>query len=94
MNVKELRELLNEVPEGLTQQEFDETEVNYTVDGFNFESPCKCETGIIEFEGTCNECGEPLDDDGNPDKIRIFALMPHGISDSFQENIEPLLNLN
>lgn len=43
MNVKELREMLNDIPEGMTQEEFDNLEVNYSVDGFNFESPCECE---------------------------------------------------
>ncbi len=94
MNVKELRELLSEVPEGFTQEEFDEMEVNYSVDGFNFETPCECESGVIEFQGTCNECGELVDSDGHADTIRLFALMPHGISEQFQELIEPQLNLN
>lgn len=96
MNVKELREMLNDIREGMTQEEFDNLEVNYSVDGFNFESPCECESGIVSFEGFCNECGEPTESDGAPEKITLFILMPHGISDKLHEegfiDIEPSLN--
>lgn len=96
MNVKELREMLNDVPEGMTQEQFDNLEVNYSVDGFNFESPCSCESGVVSFEGTCNEEGEPIESDGKPDLINLFILMPHGISDDLEEkgliNSQPILN--
>lgn len=64
MNVKELRELLSELPEGFTQEEFDEIDVvSFTEDG-EFETPCECQSGIIEVRAL-NET------------FHAFALLPH-----------------
>lgn len=96
MNVKELRELLSEVPEGFTQQEFDELQVSYSVDGMNFESPCPCETGIVTFGGICNEEGDEILSDEQPENISMFILMPHGITEKLEQEgqiqIDPILN--
>lgn len=64
MTVKEGRILLSTLPEGLTQEEFDETELlMLTLDG-EFETPCECQSGIIEVK-TPNET------------FLAFALLPH-----------------
>jgi hypothetical protein len=95
MNVRELRELLNEIPEGFTKDEFDELEVQFSVDGFNFETPCDCECGVIEFEGLEDESGDILDEYGNPETLIMFALMPHNISEIMEQTLsEPDINLN
>lgn len=86
MNVRELRELLNEVPEGFTQEEFDETEVLSLTWNGEFESPCECQSGIIEISGTCDEFGNPIEDDGFPDTFKAFALLPH------IDEVDPQLN--
>jgi hypothetical protein len=96
MNVKELRELLSDVPEEMTQEQFDELDVNYSVDGFNFESPCGCESGLVSFEGTCTQDGVLIPSDGAPETITMFILMPHGITEKLEKEgaikTEPSLN--
>lgn len=64
MTVKGLRELLSKVPEGFTQEEFDGIDVVAFAENGDFETPCECQSGIIEFtifNGT----------------LKAFALLPH-----------------
>jgi hypothetical protein len=90
MNVKETRELLSKLPEGLTQEQFDELELVFTVDGFNFQTPCEGESGHISFQGICLKDGETIPDTPpeNLSTINVFALMPHNITQILEERGE------
>jgi S-ribosylhomocysteine lyase LuxS involved in autoinducer biosynthesis len=67
MTVGELKEILNDVPDEMTIEEFDELEFMFSTDGFTYFSPCGCETGVLV-----------LTDDEENEEI-IFAALPHDI---------------
>lgn len=77
MNVKELKELLQDVP--------DEMPVCLTTDALVFEAACVADSGIIEL-------GPVVDEEGNelPEQIEgpneIFALFAHGAQEAAIEN--------
>lgn len=64
MTVRELRELLSELPEGFTQEEFDGIDVVSFAEDGEFETPCECQSGVIEIR-VLN------------DSFHAFALLPH-----------------
>lgn len=64
MTVKEARELLSILPEGFTQEEFDETELLTLTFNGDFETPCECQSGIIEVSSF-------------DETFHAFALLPH-----------------
>jgi hypothetical protein len=82
MLVKDLKELLKDIPPHLTEEEFDELQVliptKMYFDGVFF-SPCKIDSGRGEY-GT---------EDGMVDS---FLLIPCGFFTRSPEEIEPNLN--
>ena len=67
MTVGQLKEMLNDIPEDFTIEEFDELEFMFSTDGFTYFSPCDCETGVLV-----------LTDDEDNEEI-IFAALPHDV---------------
>ena len=67
MTVAELKEILNDIPEGFTEEEFDELEFMFSTDGFTYFSPCLRETGVMV-----------LTDEEENEEI-IFAALPHDV---------------
>ncbi len=90
MQVKELREFLNVVPENMTQEEFDELEVVFPIDE-RFVSPCEQESGIIEFTEPCDAQGNRVHVE-NDAPFKFFGLMPHGFSEEFATKEEAAVN--
>ena len=69
MTVGEFKELLNEVPEGMTMEEFDELDFMFTSDGYNYYSPHIEYTGVVDFIDD--------EDDEDDEETVIFAASPH-----------------
>lgn len=75
MTRKELKKMVDTVPDGMTEAEFDEVPVFICSDGNAFMMPDPSTSGYIVFGGKCNEDGSPIEDDGLPDEIPAFALI-------------------
>lgn len=87
MTVKELKEILAELPEGLTAEQFDESMVLFPFED-GFVSPCPTESGLIELGPAVDEKGNEIEEDEAAPHL-CFALVPHGWHGEFEEN-EPL----
>lgn len=85
MKVWELKDMLFEVPEGMTEQEWDEVDVmmpsGTEFDGY-FVSPCMEDSGYSELT--------PDDDEENP--ICSFVLVPCGFFELEEGRVPPELN--
>jgi hypothetical protein len=80
MTIGELKELLNEIPDDMTELEFNELEFMFSVDGSVYFSPCECETGVMVLE----------EEDGN--EVVIFAVAPHG--EEFEMGFDEMFDIN
>jgi hypothetical protein len=74
MKVKNLKELLNNIPENMTQEQFDELNVLVST-GDVFIIPDEKESGVISFTGTCDEHGNELPEDQHTPEITAFAII-------------------
>ena len=69
MTVKELKSLF-ELPEGVSQEDFDKLEVLISNEEVNNTlNPCKAEeSGYVVFGGRCDENGDLIGDDADDEK--------------------------
>ena len=81
MLVKELRNLLNDIPENISKEDFDNLEVMFSSTG-EFFNPCMENSGLIEFSGYCDEDGNDIEDDDFPENIKAFALLSCGFAEA------------
>jgi len=88
MKIKDLKLILSETPEGLTEKEFDELDVLIPTDATSFDglwvSPCIDECEVAEFG---------IDEDSDETK-NSFILVPHGFFDELKDymGVPPELN--
>lgn len=73
MLVKDLKTLLNKLPEGVSQEQFDELTVMFSHDE-DFYIPSVENSGFIEFGDPCDSKGNPIEDDKYKN-ISAFALI-------------------
>jgi hypothetical protein len=66
MTIGELKEILSEVPDNMSVEEFDELEFMFTTDGYTYFSPHFEYTGVVDF----------VDDEDDEETV-IFAASPH-----------------
>lgn len=92
MLVKDLKKMLNDVPNGMTLEQFDELPFCFSVNGLEFETACKKESGVITFIDDCNEDGTPKAERG--EDINVFALMPHNLTDKLIESGDIVIKSN
>jgi hypothetical protein len=69
MTVKELKSLF-ELPEGVSQKEFDNLQVLISNQGVDdVLNPCRVdESGYVVFGGVCDEGGNPIGEDAEDEK--------------------------
>lgn len=85
MKVKDLKSILSEIPEGLTEDEFNELDVLIPMDATEFDgawvSPCIDEAEVAEFG---------IDEDSDETRP-AFILVPHGFFEPVH-GVPPELN--
>lgn len=77
MTVKELKQLLKQVPDGLTKKEFNSLEVAIGTNDGSFIGTRSIDSGLVELE-LCQECQTIVENGGqaNCEPEIVFGLVP------------------
>lgn len=93
MKIRELKEMLSEVPEGLTLEQFDNLEVLMPGVDNSFDGICEEESGVVEFGDPCDVDGNTIDTpDFWEDINKAFLFAPHKFSEEDHGKMD--INLN